>query len=250
MQFAIFKPFPVNFALSVAKSARLDFSEKNSLQMGFRLCFVISAILVAIDIVFTSVRSTWLSGGDMALFVLLTVHEVVCIAMGVMIFAFFSNTIWFTAGLLGELGYTIKVTFPLWICRIFFVQMAYMYRRFISSSVRAWDDGVFGFLFIADIVSCIMFNVSFFFTMCAMSEKRMYAPYHREWQEETLRQEKLRRTNPGVQQQSGSRSVAMEMTAPPPLPPPPMMFPQQQQQQYVNHPMMPFANRDVNREYR
>ena len=190
--------------------------------MGYRTCFVLGALLTAADIFFTSIRSTWASGGDVALFVLLTVHEVIVIAMGVTVFAFFSNTIWFTAGLLGELGYTIKATFPLWICRIFFVQMPTIYQRFITTSSRGWDDGAYGFLFIADLLSCIAFAVSFFFTACAMSEKRMYPPYHREWQEETLRQERMRRVmNPSGGGVSLQPSIQLGSIQGPPLAPQP-----------------------------
>jgi hypothetical protein len=184
--------------------------------MGYRLCFVLATLLTVADVFFTSIRSTWADGGDVALFVLLTVHEVVVVAMGVTVFALFSNTIWFTAGLLGELGYTIKASFPLWVCRLFFVQMPAIYNRFISSAARGWDDGIYGFLFVADIVSCVAFAVAFFFTTCAMSEKRMYPPYHREWQEEALRQERLRRvtnstgTGLGSQQQSVQQLGSMQ----------------------------------------
>jgi hypothetical protein len=172
--------------------------------MGYRLCFVLGVLLTAVDIVFTSIRSTWADGGDVALFVLLTVHELVVVAMGVTVFALFSNTIWFTAGLLGELGYTIKATLPLWLCRLFFVAMPSVYRRFITSEDRGWDDGVYGFLCVADLVSCVAFLVSFCFTSCAMSEKRMYPPYHREWQEEALRQERTRRLGNNAPPNSGA----------------------------------------------
>jgi hypothetical protein len=149
--------------------------------MAYVASMVIALLLMLCDVFLTALRSTLRTGGDVAMYVLLSIHEVVTISEGVIVFAFFSYTIWFTAGLLGHLTFTLRATLPLFFLRLFFVQMPLIYGKFLSGTSRNWDDPIYGILFCGDILSCIAMCVSLTYTVACLSERRMYAPYHTEW---------------------------------------------------------------------
>jgi hypothetical protein len=149
--------------------------------MAYVPAMFVAILLIFCDIFVTSIRSTFTRGGDVGTYVLLSVHEVVAVSEGVIIFAFFSYTIWFTAGLLGHLAFTVKVTLPLWVLRLAFITIPRIYAKFISQSSRDWSDPLYAVLFCLDLLSCVSLSVSLMYTVSALSEKRMYAPYHQEW---------------------------------------------------------------------
>jgi hypothetical protein len=149
--------------------------------MAYVTAMSIALFLMLCDIFFTSIRSTLQTGGDVATYVTLSIHEVCAIAQAVTIFAFFSYTVWFTAGLLGHLTFTVRVTLPLLLLRLFFIQMPVIYGKFISSEARRWSDPAYGVLFCLDIASCLSMCTSMMYTVACLSEKRLYAPYHTDW---------------------------------------------------------------------
>lgn len=156
--------------------------------MGYVLTVAVTMVLLLTETVFTAVRSTLQAGGDQTLYTLLAVHEVLVVAIGVTVFAFFSNTVWFTAGLLPQLVFSIKATVPLWVLRLFFVAMPDVYLRVLSGGRRGWDDGVYIFLAVLAVLSSMALSASVMYTAACLSDKRMYAPYHKEMEEEALRQ--------------------------------------------------------------
>lgn len=173
---------PLHSLTTLSQLQRKQLTEKAA-QMAYVPALLVALFLVAADVFFTSIRSTWSTGGDVATYVLLSLHEVVAVTIGVTVFAFFSYTVWFTAGLLGHLTFTIRATFPVWLIRMFFIQMPRIYAKFISRGYsRDWGDPVYGTLVCLDIVSCIALGVCLMYTVCCLSEKRMYAPYHLQWQ--------------------------------------------------------------------
>lgn len=149
--------------------------------MAYVPAMYVAVWLILCDLFFTAIRSTMHSGGDVATYVLLSLHEIVAVSEGVIIFAFFSYTVWFTAGLLGHLSFTLRGTLPAILLRLILIQMPVIYAKFLSSKSRWWDDPVYGVLFCLDIVSCIILSASLMFTVACLSEKRMYAPYHLNW---------------------------------------------------------------------
>lgn len=197
--------------------------------MAYVAAMYVSVVLILADVLFTSIRSTLRGGGDVSTYVLLSLHEVVAVAEGVIIFAFFSYTVWFTAGLLGHLTFTLRTTLPAWVLRLVFIQMYTIYGKFISSEVRAWNDPVYGVLFCFDIATCVGLSVSLMFTVSCLSEKRMYPPYHLEWRsaQEGAGPRLVTRTSGNVVAAStarGSQSVARPLQ--PSLVDPEALFPQ------------------------
>lgn len=150
-------------------------------KMAFRLAIVVTELLILVDLVCTALRPTWKDDDDVRTFLFLSGHAAAVILEGVAVFAFFSATVWFEAGLLGELMHTVYSTMPLFVARLFLVQMPIVYWKYVSrGKPHAWDDGVYVFLYVMDIVVACAFWVSLVYTMSCMTDKRMYAPYHRE----------------------------------------------------------------------
>jgi hypothetical protein len=149
--------------------------------MGFRTKLFITCFLIFADLVSTTVRPTWDHGGAFEQYIWVAAHLMIAFLEGVMVFAFFSGTIWFTAGLLGEMLFTVKTTLPLWLIRTFFVQMPWTYNTFVNKNPKSpWEDAGYAALFSLDITFAILFWVSLIYTISCLTDKRMYAPYHRE----------------------------------------------------------------------
>lgn len=148
--------------------------------MGFRICLGSTWALVLADIILIALRPTFRLDSDVDQFVMLAVHVCVVILEAVVIFSFFSNTVWFTAGLFGELLATIKLTFPLYFCHLLLTAFPIIYRRFIRGlKSTAMEDGASVAMFIADYIVAVSFWVSLMYTACCMTDIRMYAPYHK-----------------------------------------------------------------------
>lgn len=150
--------------------------------MGFRLTVASTVFFAAADLVLLTLRPPWPLEDLVMQYVLLVVHLFVAIVEGINIFAFFSNTIWFTAGLLGKLAMTVRASLPLWVLRLIFVAVPWLYRNFGPAAVKtaAFDDNVYVFLYVAEQIVAMAFWISMLYTMACMSEATMYAPYHRE----------------------------------------------------------------------
>ena len=154
--------------------------------MGFRLH--VSSLLLAItcDAVLTVVRPTTVDAGaatnvEILDYVLVAAHGVVVIAQAVVIFLMFSNTVWFAAGLVGDLFLFARWAGLFWLLRLFWVQMPWVHRRFIQDlGSRAMDDQEYRFLFVVDYLLAVVSWACLMYTTACMTEKRMYAPYHRE----------------------------------------------------------------------
>lgn len=115
----------------------------------------------------------------MAHYILLGVHILVVILEGIIVFVFFSGTIWFAAGLLGQLSFSVVTTLPFWVLRFVICYLPWVYKRFIAdNSVTPWQHGVYGFLTVLDIISCIALGISLCYTICCLTDKHMYIPYH------------------------------------------------------------------------
>jgi hypothetical protein len=130
------------------------------------------------DLLLMTLRPLWDTGDEIASYVLLGGHIIILLSQGAVVFAFFSHTIWFTAGLLGQLLVTIRMSFPLWIMRIFGVVAPWAYRSFGSSV--SFDDGLYLFLYTLDLLLALAYWIALLYTVCCMTEKGMYAPYHKE----------------------------------------------------------------------
>jgi hypothetical protein len=154
--------------------------------MGFRGTAVATAIVILGDLALTVIRPTYTKpdGSEDAVmeYVLLVIHALVTIVQAVLIFAFFSNTIWFTAGLLGDLMKTVRATLPLWFLRFVFVIVPWVYRSFIGDGIKetAFDDTTYIVLYVLDHLVALALWVSMLYTMSCMAEATMYAPYHKD----------------------------------------------------------------------
>jgi hypothetical protein len=154
--------------------------------MGYRV--TVAAVLITIvgDMILTIIRPTWTNVNNdqdtVVEYVLLVVHCATSLLQAVSAFALFANTIWFTAGLLGDLFTTVAITLPLWVLRLILVVLPWVYRTFLGNGIRdrAFDDGLYVALYVADQVSGMALWVALLYTMCCFSESTMYSPYHKE----------------------------------------------------------------------
>ena len=154
--------------------------------MGFRINVLALLFLILADAIFTIVRPTTADYADtmnvdVLDYVLIAAHGVTAICQAVAIFALFSSTVWFTAGLLGELFMTAKWTMLIWFVRLIFIAMPWVHRRFIGNlGDRAMEDRDYRFLFVGDLLLAVANWAALMFTASCMTEKRMYSPYHKE----------------------------------------------------------------------
>eukprot|EP00758_Cryptobia_borreli_P007728 Tbor_TRINITY_DN5325_c3_g2::TRINITY_DN5325_c3_g2_i1::g.5024::m.5024 len=150
--------------------------------MGFQSTVITSFIFMFLDLTLTTARPTCVNCGLLADYILLGVHLFVVLLEGVVIFVLFSGTIWMPAGLLGQLFHTIRATFPLWILRFLLAPSPWLYFKFKGSLTtnKPWSDGVYCFISILDMTTSISFSIALCYTMCALTDKRMYFPYHNE----------------------------------------------------------------------
>ena len=154
--------------------------------MGFRINVIALLFLILADAIFTIVRPTTSDYSDtmnvdVLDYVLIAAHGVTTICQAVTIFILFSSTVWFTAGLLGELFMTAKWTMLIWFLRLIFVAVPWVHRRFIGDlGDRAMEDRDYRFLFVGDLLLAVANWAALMFTASCMTEKRMYSPYHKE----------------------------------------------------------------------
>eukprot|EP00672_Neobodo_designis_P027503 CAMPEP_0174848974 /NCGR_PEP_ID=MMETSP1114-20130205/13834_1 /TAXON_ID=312471 /ORGANISM="Neobodo designis, Strain CCAP 1951/1" /LENGTH=201 /DNA_ID=CAMNT_0016083281 /DNA_START=50 /DNA_END=655 /DNA_ORIENTATION=+ len=154
--------------------------------MGFRGTSVATAVVILGDLTMTVLRPTYAkadgSRDDVMEYVLLVVHALFCIIQAVLLFAFFSNTIWFTAGLIADLMKTVRATLPLWFVRFVLVVVPWVYRSFIGDGIRdsAFEDTTYIVLYVLDHLVALALWVSMLYTMSCMAEATMYAPYHKD----------------------------------------------------------------------
>lgn len=155
--------------------------------MGFRINVVALLFLIVADAIFTIVRPTTKDyedtmNVDVLDYVFIAAHGVVVICQAVTIFIMFSNSIWFTAGLLGELLSIAKWTLFVWAVRFIFVAMPWVHRRFIGGlGDTPMTDGGYRFLYVTDLLLAVANWAALMYTAGCMTEKRMYSPYHKEF---------------------------------------------------------------------
>jgi hypothetical protein len=152
--------------------------------MAYRACAFILVLLIAIDAFFMALRSNWnFRGGVLAAYLALGFHEFIVVLQATTVFALFSATVWFGAGLLGQLGYSIRATMPLFVLKLFLVQMPWVYKEYLSKASFSWEDPWYIVLYVAEVVVSVLYWCSLLYTLFCMTEKKMYAPYHRELHE-------------------------------------------------------------------
>lgn len=174
--------------------------------MGFRLTIGILLFLVACDLVLTVVRPT--ADGDIDVsvldYVLVAAHSVVVLAEGGCVFQLWSGTVLFTAGLLGELLETATATVILLFFRLLCLILWWVVRRYASSGLLG-DSDFNMFLYVADQLIAVSTWCSLMYTAGALTEKRMYAPYHREHVElpqDVFREQRRRMQDFEIQRQA------------------------------------------------
>jgi hypothetical protein len=154
--------------------------------MGFRINVCSLLFLIGCDAAFTIVRPTTQDHSetmnvDVLDYVLIAAHGVAVICQAVAIFQLFSSTVWFTAGLLGELFVMSMWTMLIWFVRLIFVAVPWVHRRFIKDlGNHAMDDEGYRFLYVADLLLAVANWSGLIYTAGCMTEKRMYSPYHKE----------------------------------------------------------------------
>lgn len=147
--------------------------------MSFRGACYALLFFIFLEIFLTAIRPTWTDGGDIAHYILVGIHVLVVLLEAIMVFVLFSSTIWFAAGLLGQLLFAVAPTLPFWVLRFVVCWLPWVYKRFVEDGEDTpWSYGAYVFLVILDVVSCICLSVSLCYTLCAVSDKRMYIPYH------------------------------------------------------------------------
>ena len=219
--------------------------------MGFRSKVFLTMFLIFGDIVATTVRPTWDRGGDFDQYLWVAGHLSIAFLEGVMVFAFFSGTIWFTAGLLGEMLFSIKSTFPLWLLHAFFVQMPWTYNFFISADKnQPWNSAIYAALFSLDVAVAVLFWTSMMYTISCMTDRRMYAPYHKEICVQLMK--KYQQQQQGIRISSGSgggsRSIPGHSPGTSMVQSPPNAFGSPQEQPYPGqqHQQHGFASQSPN----
>jgi hypothetical protein len=196
--------------------------------MGFRGTAIATAVFILADLALTVMRPTFRkddgSYDDVMEYVLLVVHALVTIVMAVLMFAFFSNTIWFTAGLISDLSKTIYATLPLWFLRFIFVVFPWVYRTFLAKNIRnsAFDDNGYIALYVLDHVIALSFWVAMLYTLSCMAEATMYAPYHKEAvAAELIMQEQMQENAAAANGDGGNPTGAgVDLVSPRETPPP------------------------------
>jgi hypothetical protein len=155
--------------------------------MGYRGGIYALLGFIALDIVFTIVRPTSVDlhgDSETISYVLLSVHIGVVFAQALALLFMMGSTIWFSAGLLYELLTTAYFTAPVWLLRLFFVQMPWTYRYHIKflgdAGERITSDRGYVALFVLENLVAVVSSGCLFYTAARLSEKRMYAPYHKD----------------------------------------------------------------------
>lgn len=154
--------------------------------MGFRINVCALLFLIVCDAAFTIVRPTTQDHSDtmnvdVLDYVLIAAHGVAVICQAVAVFQLFSNTVWFTAGLLGELFMMSVWAMIVWFLRLIFVAVPWVHRRFTGDlGNTAMEDTGYRFLYVADLLLAVANWGGLMYTAGCVTEKRMYSPYHKE----------------------------------------------------------------------
>lgn len=164
--------------------------------MSFRIKAGLLLFLILCDVFFTAIRPSWTAGGTVVRYILCSIHGLVIIMHAVNVFALFSGTIWFEAGLLRQLYFSIKATFPLWVFRFAVFSLPWVVDEFVSSSEFPWEYWLYGLLTCLNIISVCSLGVGLCFTLCALTDKTMYSPYHMDIGKEE--REAIERINKGA----------------------------------------------------
>lgn len=156
--------------------------------MSFILNCCLILFLIVADIWFTSIRPSWSVDDSTRLdeYIFLAVHIFVLILELAVVYRLLSFTVLFSAGLLGELSFALKPTIPMWLLRVTFAVLPWVYYRFIQHDRIPWASSVYAALYILNVLSCIGLSVVLMYVLCSLTQPHLYAPYHKKYQLESM----------------------------------------------------------------
>lgn len=178
--------------------------------MGYRINVGILLFLIAADLILTVIRPTTadIAGSSAVLdYVLLAAHIVTVLTQAGTIFQLWSGTVLFTAGLLVELLETAWATLILLFFHLIFLVLSWVVRNFASpvSFDVSMSANANMFLYVADLLLAVATWCGLMYSAGALAEKRMYAPYHRDYVEpagDAFREQRRRMQAFQIQQQA------------------------------------------------